>query len=80
MTGASSAWSTSWTSSLASSGDFASRNADLAIPVICSANTDVARTLKAADVSDVLSDLFILRGASAHIRSDNGPEFVVKQV
>ena len=30
------------------------------------------------DVIDVLSDLFILRGIPAHIRSDNGPEFVAK--
>jgi hypothetical protein len=36
----------------------------------------VARKLKAIDVIDVLSDLFILRGIPAHIRSDNGPEFV----
>src|SRR3712207_4857044 len=36
----------------------------------------VARKLGAADVIDVLSDLFILRGVPAHIRSDNGPEFV----
>src|SRR5262249_20323010 len=28
----------------------------------------------------VLSDLFILRGIPAHIRSDNGPEFVAKAV
>ena len=40
----------------------------------------VARKLKATDVIDVLSDLFILRGVPAHIRSDNGPEFVAKQV
>ena len=40
----------------------------------------VARKLKAIDVIDVLSDLFILRGAPAHIRSDNGPEFVAKAV
>ena len=38
----------------------------------------VARKLKAIDVIDVLSDLFILRGVTAHIRSDNGPEFVAK--
>src|SRR5262245_11927699 len=38
----------------------------------------VARKLKAIDVIDVLSDLFILRGVPAHIRSDNGPEFVAK--
>jgi hypothetical protein len=27
---------------------------------------------------DVMSDPFILGGIPAHIRSDNGPEFVVK--
>src|SRR5262249_8148117 len=40
----------------------------------------VARKLKAIDVIDVLSDLFILRGIPAHIRSDNGPEFLAKAV
>src|SRR5918911_1601193 len=40
----------------------------------------VARKLRAADVIDVLSDLFILRGVPAHLRSDNGPEFVAKRV
>jgi transposase InsO family protein len=40
----------------------------------------VARRLKAVDVIDVLSDLFILRGVPGHIRSDNGPEFVAKAV
>jgi putative transposase len=35
---------------------------------------------KAIDVIDVLSDLFLLRGIPAHIRSDNGPEFVAKAV
>jgi putative transposase len=40
----------------------------------------VARKLKADDVIDVLSDLFILHGTPAHIRSDNGPEFVAKAV
>ena len=38
----------------------------------------VARKLKATDVIDVLSDLFIVRGVPGHIRSDNGPEFVAK--
>ena len=38
------------------------------------------RQLKAPDVIDMLSDLFILRGVPAHIRSDNGPEFVAKAV
>ena len=36
----------------------------------------VARKLSSADVIDVLADLFIGRGAPAHIRSDQGPEFV----
>src|SRR5271154_986112 len=40
----------------------------------------VARKLKAIDVIDTLSDLFILRGVPGHIRSDNGPEFVAKAV
>ena len=40
----------------------------------------VARKLKAIDVIDVLSDLFILRGIPDHIRSDNGPEFVAVDV
>jgi putative transposase len=40
----------------------------------------VARKLKAIDVIDVLSDLFIQLGVSGHIRSDNGPEFVAKAV
>jgi putative transposase len=38
----------------------------------------VNRGLKAVDVIDVLSDLFILRGIPGHIRSDNGPEFIAK--
>ena len=40
----------------------------------------VARKLKAIDLIEVLSDLFILRGVPGHIRSDNGPEFVAKAV
>jgi len=40
----------------------------------------VDRKLKAIDVIDALSDLFILRGVPQHIRSDNGPEFVAKAV
>jgi hypothetical protein len=36
----------------------------------------VARRLKAIDVIDVLSDLFILRGIPGH--SDSGPEFVAE--
>ena len=40
----------------------------------------INRKLKAFDVIDVLSDLFILRGVPGHVRSDNGPEFVAKAV
>src|SRR5437660_9715059 len=40
----------------------------------------VARKLKAIDVIDVLSDLFILQGIPAYIRSDNGPEFVANRL
>ena len=40
----------------------------------------VARKLKGADVIDVVSDLFILRGVPGYVRSDNGPEFVAKAV
>ena len=35
----------------------------------------VSRKLSSADVIDVLADPFITRGAPAHVRSDNGPEF-----
>ena len=38
----------------------------------------INRKLKAIDVINVLSDLFILRGVPGHIRSDNGPEFIAK--
>jgi transposase InsO family protein len=40
----------------------------------------VSRKLKAVDVIDVLSDLFILRGVPGHVRSDNGPEFIANAV
>jgi transposase InsO family protein len=40
----------------------------------------VARDLSSADVLDTLDDLFIARGAPAHIRSDQGSEFVAKAV
>ena len=40
----------------------------------------IARKLKAIDVIDVLSDLFIVQGIPAYIRSDNGPEFLAKAV
>ena len=40
----------------------------------------VARSITAADVIHLLDWLFLVRGAPAHIRSDNGPEFVAKAV
>jgi len=40
----------------------------------------VSRKLNSTDVIDALTDLFILRGIPAYIRSDNGPEFVAEAV
>ena len=40
----------------------------------------VKRKLNSTDVVDVLTDLFIMRGVPAFIRSDNGPEFVAKAI
>jgi transposase InsO family protein len=40
----------------------------------------VRRKLNSVDVIDALSDLFIMRGVPAFIRSDNGPEFVAEAV
>jgi transposase InsO family protein len=40
----------------------------------------VARKLGAADVIDVLADLFIARGVPAHVRSNNGAEFTASTV
>ena len=41
---------------------------------------DVGRRIKADDVLEVLRYLFLVRGAPAYIRSDNGPEFTAKKV
>jgi transposase InsO family protein len=40
----------------------------------------VARRLSSSDAIDTLADLFIVRGAPAHIRSGQGPEFVADAV
>ena len=40
----------------------------------------VERKLNSTNVIDALTDLFILRGPPAYIRSDNGPEFVAQAV
>jgi transposase InsO family protein len=37
---------------------------------------EVDRSMKAADVVDVINSLMLRRGAPRHIRSDNGPEFI----
>jgi len=41
---------------------------------------EVARSFTARQVVEVLRYLFAVRGAPKHIRSDNGPEFVAKEV
>ena len=38
------------------------------------------RKLKSSEVIDALTDLFILRGVPAYIRSDNGSEFITEAV
>lgn len=40
----------------------------------------VARRIRSQDVILVLADLFLKRGCPEHIRSDNGPEFIAKNL
>ena len=40
----------------------------------------VDRKLNSTNVIDALTDLFIMRGSPAFIRSDNGPEFITQAV
>ena len=40
----------------------------------------VKRKLNSTDVIDALTDLFIVQGVPAYIRSDNGPEFIADAV
>ena len=40
----------------------------------------VKRKLSSTEVIDALTDMFILRGVPAFIRSDNGPEFIAEAV
>ncbi|WP_429860910.1 IS3 family transposase [Caenibius tardaugens] len=40
----------------------------------------VARRLRSEDVLAALAELFVTRGPPAHIRSDNGPEFIANAV
>ena len=41
---------------------------------------EVARSITAETVVDVLTNLFLTRGVPKHIRSDNGPEFIAKAI
>jgi transposase InsO family protein len=41
---------------------------------------EVCRQFKAADVIDVLREIIAIRGTPAHIRCDNGPEFIAHAV
>ena len=41
---------------------------------------DVARRMTSENVLERLSDLFIHRGVSRYLRSDNGPEFTATKV
>lgn len=41
---------------------------------------EVGRSITSRDVIGVLRELFAVRGVPAHIRSDNGPEFIAKRV
>jgi putative transposase len=40
----------------------------------------VARKLNSMNVIETLADLFVLRGVPAHVRSDQGPEFIAEAV
>lgn len=41
---------------------------------------EVDRSITAVGVVEVLTELFMIRGVPAHIRSDNGPEFVAEAI
>jgi transposase InsO family protein len=40
----------------------------------------VARRIRSGDVLEILAELFVTHGPPAHIRSDNGPEFIATAV
>ncbi len=50
------------------------------MPPVGSGTIRVKRKLNSTDVIDALTDLFILRGPPAYVRSDNGPELVAQAV
>jgi len=39
---------------------------------------EVGRSIKAADAIDTLAQVMLIRGVPAHLRSDNGPEFIAQ--
>lgn len=41
---------------------------------------EVKRSMTAADVVEVLAQLFLIRGLPGHLRSDNGPEFIAAAI
>jgi transposase InsO family protein len=41
---------------------------------------EVERSIKAVDVIDILSQVFLIRSVPRHIRSDNGPEFIAQAI
>ena len=41
---------------------------------------EVARSMKADDVLNVLRDLLLIRGVPRHIRSDNGSDFIARAI
>lgn len=41
---------------------------------------EVERSIPAAGVVEVLTELFLIRGVPRHVRSDNGPEFVASAI
>lgn len=41
---------------------------------------EVGRSIKAADVVDLISQVMLIRGIPGHIRSDNGPEFIAAAI
>ena len=41
---------------------------------------EVDRKLNSKDVLEVLADLFLMKGAPCFVRSDNGPEFIAKEL
>jgi transposase InsO family protein len=41
---------------------------------------EVARSIRAEDVIDVVRELFLIRGRPEHLRGDNGPEFIAAEL